>query len=480
MSKRNTDKNHKFKFTIEWQLDLLKYTVLNKEGYRALKKYKDSYFNLIEHQAIAFALIKFHKRHGLIPGKTLLKQTLVDIFNTRDFIDLITKSEQNDILGIAEDLYTAKLDNPDIIYDQCKSFSKYIKFRDEIESIDIDNFEKFKDYSKKIQKSLEDVDELDNMKEGLLIGNIKYRQMKRKENSNVYPTPFKQLNRLTNAGGYDYGSILVLIDKQKKGKTIVLVNLARGYLRNKKKVLYIDLENGRDSIMSRTEQSIMNITKEELLKGDYDNHIQKKFRKYKRLGGEMVVQRMPANVTTADDIQSVIDDYNNRFDLKFDILIIDWIGKMGSISGKIDDFGRISDAYVDVANLVEKNNIIHCWSANHITREGMKRMATRYKPDDIAKCIDISRHVHGIFGLNRSPDEEEAGFQRLEVVEQRDGVDKGRAVFIIDKSRQRIDELTINQRKDFDVMFYDKYKSIEDEDDDEVERKTIRRNGDIG
>lgn len=471
--------SHKFRFTTEWQLDLLKFTITQPEGYRALKKYKNTYFSLIEHQAIAFALEKFYKKYKKIPGKTMLKQTLVDIFTTRDFIDLITKSDQTDILLLVDDLYDKALDNPDIIYDQCKMFSKYVKFRDEIESVDIDDFEKFGTYSKKIQKSLEDSDELENLKEGLLIQNLKFRQMKRQEKSTTSPTPFKQLNKLTNNKGYDDGSVLVVIDKQKKGKTIVLVNAARGYLRNKRKILYIDLENGRDSIMSRMEQSIMNITKEELMSGEFDIKIQKKFRKYKRLGGEIVVERMPANVTTADDIQTVIDDYYNRMGIKFDILIIDWIGKMGSISGKVDDFGRISDAYVDVANLVEKNGIIHCWSANHITREGMKRMATKYKPEDIAKCIDISRHVHGIFGLNRSPDEADAGFQRMEIVEQRDGVDNGRAVFLIDRARQRLDELTISQRREYDEAFYEKFKDEPEDDDTKRKTRTVKSDGDI-
>lgn len=463
--------NHKFKFTTDWQLDLLKYTVQDPNGYRALKKFNDTYFTLIEHQAIAFSLKYFYKKHSKIPGKTMIKETLNYIFGTRDFIDLITKSDQKDIILLADDIYSSRLDNPEIIYEQCKNFSKYVKFRDEIEDVEIDNFEKFEIYSKKIQKSLLDEDEGENLKEGLLIADVKSRQMRRKENSTVAPTPIKQLNKLTNAGGYDLGSILVIIDKQKKGKTVALVNLTRGYLRMKKKILFIDLENGKDSILSRLEQSIMNITKEELLSGEFDNKIQKKFRKYKRLGGEVVVERLSANISTADDIQNIIDDYYNMMGIRFDVIMVDWIGKMGAVSGKTDDFGRISDAYVDVANLVERNKIEHCWTANHITREGMKRMKTKYKPDDIAKCIDISRHVHAIIGLNRNEDENEAGFQRMEIVEQRDGVESGRAVFTIDKARQRMDELTISQRKDYDVEFYEKLKPTDEEEDSEPRKR---------
>ena len=54
--------SYKFKFTIDWQLDLLKYTIQDPNGYRALKKYKDTYFTLIEHQAIAYAINIFYKK----------------------------------------------------------------------------------------------------------------------------------------------------------------------------------------------------------------------------------------------------------------------------------------------------------------------------------------------------------------------------------------------------------------------------------
>jgi len=464
----------KFLFTEDWQLDLLKFTIQDREGYRALNKYEDTYFTLIEHQAIAYSIKKFYKKYYTIPGLTMLKETLNGIFTSREFVDLITKGEQKGIILLAEDIYTAKLHNPDVLYEQCKTFDKYVKFKDVIEDIDVTNFDKFQGYSQRISRSLEDEDENDDMQLGLLLGDLRSRQLRRKSETNVFPTPFRQINRLTGAGGYDKGSILVIIDKQKKGKTIALVNIVRGYLRMRKKVLVIDLENGRDPMLSRLEQSIMGITKSDLLSGDHDLdlRVQKKFRKYKRLGGEVVVERMPANVTTADHIQSKIDDYYQRMGIRFDIIIIDWIGKMGSISGKIDDFGRISDAYVDVANLVEKNGFEHCWSANHITRDGMKRMSTKYNPDDIAKCIDISRHVHAIFGLNRNKDEEAAGFQRMEIVEQRDGADNGRAVFVIDKAKQSMRELTTSQRKEYDTEFYDKFK---DNDNEEAPTKIVKK-----
>ena len=277
------------------------------------------------------------------------------------------------------------------------------------------------------------------------------------EKKTIFPTPFKQINQLTNAGGYEKASILVVLDKQKKGKTAMLANAARGYLKMKKKILIVDLENGKDNIFSRLEQGIMRITKSELLSGDYDIQIQKRFRKYRRLGGEIVVLRLPALVTTCDDLQRHIDKLYNKFGFRPDELIIDYAAKMGSISKKDDERNRISDVFLELSNLAIKNDIEHIWTANHVTREGAKaRMKTKYVGEDIALCIDIVRHAQAVFGLNRSPEEEEANFFRLEIVEQRDGQPEGRAVFIMDMNTQRADELSTSERKQYDEAFYNK------------------------
>ncbi len=237
----------------------------------------------------------------------------------------------------------------------------------------------------------------------------------------------------------------------------MLANAARGYLKMKKKILIVDLENGKDNIFSRLEQGIMRITKSELLSGDYDIQIQKRFRKYRRLGGEIVVLRLPALVTTCDDLQRHIDKLYNKFGFRPDELIIDYAAKMGSISKKDDERNRISDVFLELSNLAIKNDIEHIWTANHVTREGAKaRMKTKYVGEDIALCIDIVRHAQAVFGLNRSPEEEEANFFRLEIVEQRDGQPEGRAVFIMDMNTQRADELSTSERKQYDEAFYNK------------------------
>lgn len=460
-------------FTDEYLWDLLRFIVQDKNGEKVLKKIDDDYFNLIEHQVIANALIKFYKKENRIPGETILRERVLKLLTSKNFVDLVRKSEQKDIINLLKPLYSQKVLDGDIIYNECKRFSIQTKFRRIIEDIDIDNTDKYENYIGKLQRTIMiDEDEIEEMKSSFLLGDVKRRQRDRQIHNDIFPTPFRQINDLTNAGGYEAGSVMVILDKQKRGKTAMLVNVARGYLKMRKKILYLDLENGKKNIFSRLEQSIMNLEKMQIRSGEFDDKTNKRFRKYARFGGEIIVERLPALVSTANTIQNLIDNYYNQYGISFDVIIIDYAAKLASISGKDDERNRISDVYIEIDNLAKKNNIEAVWTANHVTREAAKsRMKTRYVGEDIANCIDIVRHAQAVFGLNRSPEEEEANFFRLEVVEQRDGLPHGRAVFTMNMKTQRADELSKAHRKQYDDEFYSKINLDDDGDSKTVSKK---------
>lgn len=445
------DVKEKFKFTTEYQWDLLRYSVQDKNGENAIKKWEDDYFDLIEHQVIAHCVKQYYNRNRNIPGETILREEVVTLLGSKKYSNLTTKTEAQEIISMIKPLYNKIVKDGDVIYSYCKKWQMYVRLKQVIEGVDINDFSRYDTFSSQVQIAITDDDEKDNMKSSFLFDDIKDRQLKRQEKSPVKPTPFRQINDMTNAGGYEDGSIIVLLDKAKKGKTMSLVNVARGYLRMKKKVLIIDFENGTSNYFFRLEQSVMRLTKKEILSGDHDEKVNRRFRKYKRLGGEVVVWTLPALVTTANDIQNLIDKLYRETGFRPEVLVIDYAAKMGSISRKDDERGRIADVYLDLGNLALKNKIEHIWTANHVTREAARtRMATRYVAEDIALCIDIVRHVHAIYGLNRSTDEEEAGILRFELVDQRDGIQMGRSVFKVDMDTQRIDELSISDRKEFD------------------------------
>ena len=470
-SKTMSKRRDEFKFTTEFQWDLLKYSVQDKNGYRAVEKYEDSYFTLIEHQVIAYSIKRIYKRDGAVPGETKLREETLKTLNSTEFVNLVTKDDQKNVLSLIKNMYNSQVVDRDYIYSNTKLFKTYINFKDVLENIDINDFDSYANVSKQIERAIADEDEAEDFKSSFLITDIKNRQFKRQETKTIFPTPFKQINAITNAGGYEGGSIIVILDKQKRAKTATLVNVARGYLKMGKKVLYIDLENGEHNIFSRLEQSIMDLSKTDILSGEYDKKVEKRFRKYKRIGGEIFVKRMPALVTTSDDLKRLMKTLYNDYGFQADILILDYAAKMQSNTGRsTDDHKRISDVYIELGNLAIDMGIEHIWTANHVTREASRaRMATRYKGEDIALCIDIVRHAQAIFGLNRCEIEDEANYFRMELVEQRDGKQSGRAVFNMNFDTQRATELTNSERNIYDEEIYPVIFSHEEQSDKGIE-----------
>ena len=320
------------------------------------------------------------------------------------------------------------------------------------DSFDLDNFEQYEEYSRKIEKVLQKSKPKKEDEPLYMIRDITERQFRRQSESSVLPCPFRQLNELTNAGGYPEHSVNVILDKPKAKKTFFMVNLARGYLRMKKSVLYIDTENGQEQIMDRFIQSSINKTKKELYSGEYDKLEAKHLRKLARFGVELVVERVPAMITNTTYIrEKIIQLRNQGIDIK--VLMVDYAGKLASIAGDREDFERISNVYIDLSNLAEEMKLDIIWTAHHITREGKKHRLTRYDENDISGSIAIVRNAQVIMGLNSTEQEEKDNILRAEIVVQRDGLPSGRALFKCDVERQRCTEFTREQRKSYDEIY---------------------------
>lgn len=452
--KTKRDKNPKFHFTTDFQKEIIRFILQDKNGYKIMPIVHEDNFEELGDSILFMAIKKTYKTLKRIPGSVILKEKLIDLLNSRDFINNVPDDEKTDLVKKVDKFYKGEVRDSDEMVKLIKRFYNYTQFKTAVEGVDLLDFTSYEKFSDKIKKAIKDPIEDVNNHGTFLIANLRDRQLERKANPHVIETPIRQLNELTNAGGLARGSIVVLLDRPKKSKTAMLINIARLYLRRGKKVAYADIENSEDELSVRAEESIGLRTKREILSGEHDVRMQKILRKYKRIGAELVIKRFPAMITTCNDISKWLLSLREEHGLHIDDLIVDYPGIMGSISGKEDDFNRISDVYLELGNLALEHGLDHIYAAHHIKREAYKRIETRYLSDDIAKCIDIVRHVQLIVGLNRTPEEEENGILRMEVVEIRDGR-QGRAVFRYDVERQSAVEFTPKQREAYDAQFSD-------------------------
>ena len=462
----------KLSFTLEFQASIIRFTLNDDNGLRVLDHIRNQNFVLIEHSVIFYTIEKVFKRTGRITAFPLMSEALENVFTERTFEEGLSEEDRKEIRSLLKDLYDHPAKDGDLLLEEIAKFGSFTELKDVLERLDLTNFESYNGFSSSVQAAI-DVANVDNEEKGIfLIKGIKDRQMRRQEESPVIAMPWYQANRLSSAGGYGLGSVIVIMDRPKRLKTFALIQFARGYMRMKKKVLFIDLENGEDNLAMRLEQSVSKLDKKTLLSGKEDKKVQKVLRRYKRMGGEVHIRRLPAASST-NHIQAVIDEMYREYGIKFDILIIDYIALMGALNKSRDmgETSNIGQSYVDVSNLALRNKFEHVITAQHVIRSAYVRSETCYVENDVAKSVDIIRHAHVVYGLNRTPEEEEAGIVRLEVIAQRDGTPKGRAYFFTDVPIQRWTELTRKQVKEVEAL------KAQDEEQDEA-REYKRSRGD--
>lgn len=451
-----------FKFTIQFQLELLKYIVQSKEAILYLDKVKSSYFTLLEHAIICETLLRVYKKYNKVPGKVAMKEAIRKLLNTKEYAALVLEDDLPGIEKVVEVAYNEPVQDVDILKRSFIKFISFIEMKTLNEVTDFTDFDQYQKYYQKVGKILESANENPGAQEvsHYMVADTVDRQLQRRVNPDVKPTPYKQVNDLTNAGGYPDGSIIVMLDKAKARKTFTLINVARGYVTMKKNVLYIDTENGATQIMGRIVQSTLNKTKLEMLSGEYDSLEKRHMRKYKRLGVEFIVRRVTALISTAHDIHTIIKEEEARTGKKIHVVIIDYAGKLASTTGEKDEYERINNVYIQLQNMTFDAGIESIWTAHHITRDGAKHQETRYEENDISGSIAIIRNAFAIWGLNATSEELDNHIQRWEVVVQRDGVPHGRALFNIDVERQRMKEFTREARKTYDEQVGSKLDAL--------------------
>lgn len=447
MGKRN---KVKFEFGTDFQELILNYTVTDLKGFKALELYNDSYFVLIHHAIIALALKKYYKKHKIIPEEPYLREFLRLLYQNDKSLKVDLLPEDKELISdTITRIYSKKVNQPDVILENCVNFARYIQFKSEMENVDINNFHSYESSIERLKKANTIGTDLLENYGTFIVKDMPDRAFKRDTMSIITPTPFWQMNSLLNSGGTEKGNVIVLVGKEKDFKTGGLINVARGYMKMRKKGFYVDLENGEIAITVRSEQSLSNKEQELIRSGDYDEKLMKLMRKYKRIGAELLVKRFPNLTTTCASIQSWLDRVYQDLGIKFDFGCIDYGLLLGAISGKSDDFNRISDAFLDIKNLAEFNNLDALWTGAHVDRKGVTRRKSVYESTDIAKCIDIPRHVDCLLGMQQNEDEEAGGVLRMEVIEQRNGMRNGKMLFWLDIAHQRIKEFSKAEVKEY-------------------------------
>jgi hypothetical protein len=453
----------KFQFGTDFQQEILKVTATDKNNYKIIQLYQPEYFTLLTHKAIAFAFKRYFKATGSLPNKIVLREELRKVFRLKSYSADYDEATKNRTFKIASKLYATPSTRPEDIIESTKKFARFTLLKEEISNVDLLDFDNYDKFQTRVQNAITFGHESSDRVGTFVVGGIRARQTERKFRSPMVELPYRQWNKMMNGNGSEKGSLICILGKEKDFKTGMLINIARARLRRAKKILYIDLENNESPLATRAEQSIARLTKEDILLGKNDLAIQKIMRRYQRIGAELYIKRLPAYHATCNTIQAEMDKMYREYGIKFDEIVLDFIGLLGALSGAKDDLQRISDATVDFKNLLSSNQIDLGYTAMHVTREGeAARKNTCYIPNDIAKCKDIGRHVDMLVGINSNDNEDREGVMRVEMIEQRDGLPFGRVLLWVDKKTQHVKEFTIKEEEAYKQQMQEVIDSADD------------------
>lgn len=440
----------KFEFGIDFQELILQYTVTDKKGFKALELYEDSYFTTLHHAIIAHGLKKYYKKKKRVAEEPILKEIIRVLYlKGKESFSVLTEGDKGVVDRIINRIYTRPVSDPSEVVDKVINFARFVKFKEEMEKIDITRFDSYEGSIKNLRAANNIGSQIQEDYGVFIVKDMPERAHNRDKLSQVYPTPFWQWNKLTNSGGFSPGTVVMVAAEAKRFKTGFLINVSRFYMRRRKRIIYFDFENGQQALTLRTEQSLMTKDQASIVSGDLDNKLLKLMRKYKRIGAELHIKRMRAYKETTDDCQNYLDKLKQEFGITFDVCIIDYPDVMASRSGQKEEVHRISDVYIDIKELADINQFECTFTASHVTREAAKRRGTKYQQQDLSKCIDKIRHVDIAIGIQETEEERQAGMMRLEIIEQRNGTANGNMLFWVDIEKQSMHEFTKTQVKEY-------------------------------
>jgi archaellum biogenesis ATPase FlaH len=232
--------------------------------------------------------------------------------------------------------------------------------------------------------------------------------------TNTIPTGFSALDHL-NSGGLAKGELGMVVAASGTGKTLILTNLATNYTKNKRNVLFIALEELKNRMILKFEQSMLRRNRSDILTGtvlneEVFNANQAFIQKNRQHFGNLYFARYSPRTVTPAKIEQLISDLKIREGIDIDVVIVDYpelLRNPHATGNEADDGGKL---FEEMRRIAQDYNVV-MWTAAQMNR-------TAY-----SAAIRTAEHMEGshrkknaaelVLTVNQTPEEFNAGFIRL-------------------------------------------------------------------
>lgn len=358
------------------------------------------------------------KRYYQTHRDALTEETLLTL--TEEKLDRMKKSseEQQKYFNTINDLYTIRDSHDDEVIDE--KIETYIKKHMRMDllkraAMNLEN-EKFME---SVDKEFKEIMLLDiSGKKQEVINIIDDTEEKRQALQTIYQntisTGFKAVDAL-NGGGLAKGELGMIVAASGTGKTLLLTNLATNYTKNGYNVLFVALEELKNRMILRFEQSMLRQNKSDILTGGAlnearFNQLQDFYKQKRDIFGNLFFARYSPRTVTPAKIEQLIADIQLRQGINIDVVLIDYpelLRNPHATGNEADDGGKL---FEEMRRIGQDYNVV-MWTAAQMNR-------TAY-----AAAIRTAEHMEGshrkknaaelVLTVNQTPEEYNAGFVRL-------------------------------------------------------------------
>lgn len=432
--------------TIDFQWELFKFILQNKEGRKYLPLLDNTIFDLPEHQLAFDLLQKYHDKYATVPSRA----NLLEYFDRASKKANIKKEVYERVDETIRKLYKPFESDTKQIKDSIIEFAQYKKTKKMFQEYSgkiQDGDEVFREIHKEMNKIIrlsEQTEEADNNRGGMLLrDNTRTRAQK----IEGHPTYLNSLNKMTAAGGFYSPQLVIIMGAPKSFKTGNLIKMAVEYVRDGYKVYYVDCENGIDSIRNRAKQAMLEVNRQDLYTEDMLKTLDEMIERYKKLGGDMEIDFYPAYTKTVAEVDAELEYLRDEHGWIPDLICWDYPDLMlaNDHSKQKDRRLNIQHVYFDIINL---NHKWGCFSIglSQVNRQAVSKAVINMK--DFAEDFGKAMNAHAAFAICRTEEEMEAGTARIIPVVQRDGVayrGVNQCLVEIDEETMSINEISFDR-----------------------------------
>ena len=234
-------------------------------------------------------------------------------------------------------------------------------------------------------------------------------------------TGWPQMDRILY-GGFSRGELNIFAGGSGSGKSLVMMNIALGWLQTGLSGVYVSLELSEELCALRTDAMLSGMSTKEIRK-DIDQ-TELKVKLVSKKAGQYRIKSLPAQ-SNINDIRSYIKEVQVQTGLKVDFVMVDYLDLLMPVSAKVSPNDLfVKDKYVseELRNLAKELNVLFV-TASQLNRSAVEEI--EFDHSHISGGISKINTADNVFGIFTSRAMRERGKYQIQCMKSRSSTGVG-------------------------------------------------------